>query len=171
MNHQEPRFPERTMFSMPTLSGHEQFSHLVSAYGGADAVAKDFRIAQEALRAYLAGVMEPPLSLLLAVYWQGPYGFKHAFSETHWANEANFARAKAAEARCDQLVLLVDQCRQIVGPAFEVLLSSNGLHDLVERQDKTPLPSGVRRKKQPVLITEHFRDTKNRPSAIGLQTS
>ena len=146
MNHQEPNFPERSMFSLPTLSGHHQLQELVHALGGPEATCKALRIAPQALEGYLTGVMEPPYTLLLAVYWQGPYGFKQAFSETHWANQSNYVRAKAAEARCDQFRLLFDQVRQIVGPAFEVLLKSNGLGELAAPVDLAPLPRGIKRR-------------------------
>lgn len=123
----EPKIPRRAAFSMPTLSGHEQLQDLVRAYGGSQRVINDFRIAPELLRAYLAGVMEPPFTLLLAVYWQSPYGFEQAFSETHWANQANYQRAQVAEAKLQQYSTLLELVRPHVA-GFDTLCLSYGIN-------------------------------------------
>lgn len=132
------KFPARAAFSMPRLSGHHQLRELVHQYGGRERVTADFHIAQQALDAYLAGVMEPPLSLLLALYWQGPMGFGQAFSETHFANLANVARARAAEAKLDQYRTVVHQLRVVLGDSLDTLLKDHGIDDAGARAGLTP---------------------------------
>lgn len=118
----------RARFSMPTLRGHEQLRQLVDAYGGVDLVCADLLIAPELLARYLAGEMEPPRTLLLALWWQGPDGFHQAFGETHWTHQAMIARARLAEARLEQHQLLL----QAVAPHVKgmlVLAKTYGIED------------------------------------------
>jgi hypothetical protein len=77
----------RTMLSMPRLGDAGHLADLVRAYGGEVRVCMDFRIAPELLRAYLDGVVEVPRTVMLAVYWQGPDGFRQAFVESHWTHQ------------------------------------------------------------------------------------
>lgn len=124
----EPRL-DRTRFSMPTLRGHDQLRQLVDAYGGREMVCRDLLLSPELLDAYLAGEMEPPRTLLLALWWQGPDGFNQAFSETHWTHQAMVARAHLAESRLQQHQLLL----QAVAPQVRgmiVLAKTYGIEDL-----------------------------------------
>ena len=124
----EPINPTTGMMTMPTLGGAAHLAELVHVYGGEARAAADFRIAPELLRSYLSGVMECPLATFLAIYWQGPYGFSQAMSETHWVNVANVARAKFAEAKLDQMRTFIRHLAPHV-EGFGVLARSYGIED------------------------------------------
>lgn len=111
-------------FSFPTLAGVDQFRELVHVFGGAELVCKQLRIAPELLAAYMSGELEPPYSLMLAVYWHSPFGFSQAFSESHWTHAHNFRlrmnaedqvqRYRAFLGRVAKLGLLdADQCMHL----------------------------------------------------------
>lgn len=140
---------QRTVFTMPRLGGSGQLSDLVLAYGGEELVARDFRIAPQLLRSYLAGVIEPPHALFLAIYWQGPYGFAQAFRESHWTHQATVARATVAEAKVAQYETLLRTLRPLLGSdsTLQLLLSSHGLdvpQSLSPQQDEvTSIPCDV----------------------------
>lgn len=96
-----------TMLSLPRISGSTQLEHLVHAYGGAEKTAKDLRIHKGLLSRYLNGSQEPPYTLLLAIYFAGPYGFSQAFSESHWTHQYNYRKRVIAEHENETLVRLL----------------------------------------------------------------
>lgn len=104
----------RTMLSRPRISGSAQLRELVDGYGGVDRVCKDFRVAKSLLARYLSGSLEPPYTFMLAIYWQGPYGFSQAFSESHWTHQYNFSKRRVAEERCQKLEQSLKKMRAIV---------------------------------------------------------
>lgn len=62
-------------------------------------VCKDFRISEGLLAKWCSGEIDPPLTVLLAIYWQSHKGLQHAFSESHWTNQYNCFRARDAEVK------------------------------------------------------------------------
>jgi len=94
-----PKREHRSLMSMPVLAGAAQLRELVHVYGGFARTSRDFRIAESTLAGYLSGKHEPPYTLLLALYWQGPYGFEQAFSESHYTHQENWSKRRAAEER------------------------------------------------------------------------
>jgi hypothetical protein len=113
-DYKEPERESRTHFSLPTLAGHEMLRELVSDYGGIDRTSKDLKIAADLLNRYLSGQLEPPYTLLLALYWQSCYGFKQAFAESHWTHQYNTFRRHEAEAKVAHL-------ERVVGHAVSLL--------------------------------------------------
>ena len=108
--------PAVNMFSMPTLGGEEQLMKLVGEYGGVERVMRDFRVSRELLGVWLSGRQEVPLTVLLALWWQGPAGFQQGFVESHWANQYNAFKVRQLEA-------VVAQVRELLGadhPALQL---------------------------------------------------
>lgn len=93
---------ERVRFSFPQLAGVDQFRELVHAFGGAELVCKELRIAPELLAAYLSGELDPPYTLMLAVYWHSPFGKSQGFSESHWAHTYNYRLRMDAEEKVER---------------------------------------------------------------------
>lgn len=84
--------------AFPKLQGSQQFRHLVSDLGGIHYVSKQFRMSEALVRSYLIGEIDPPYTVLLALYWHSHYGFSQAFSDAHWAHDYNsFLRHRAEE--------------------------------------------------------------------------
>jgi len=117
----------RTMFNMPILGGPErELGDLVNAYGGRQRVCTDFHITSELLDAYLRYELHPPYTLLLAIYWQGPYGFNQAFAEVDMTHLHNFQMRRIAEERSARLIGFVNGVINELGQDHElsVLLAS-----------------------------------------------
>lgn len=95
----EKRPPQPIRLSFPSLGGSPCLDDLVRKYGGVQLVAKHFHLTESLLRKWISGELEPPLTVLLAIYWQSPIGMEHAFSESHWTNQYNCFKARDAEAK------------------------------------------------------------------------
>lgn len=116
--HKEPR---QTMFTMPVLGGAErELADLVRAYGGRQRVCNDFHIATELLDAYLRYEINPPYTLLLAIYWQSPLGFHHGFCESEPTHLHNFGMRRLAEERCAKFMGFVDAVANELGQDHEL---------------------------------------------------
>ncbi|MBS3995019.1 MAG: hypothetical protein KGZ33_04440 [Alkaliphilus sp.] len=101
--------PKRTMFNFPSFGAEREIGDLVRAYGGRMRVCTDFHIAPDLLDAYLTHQLQPPYTLLLALYWQGPYGFHQAFCEVDATHLHNFAMRRLAEERSAKLIGMVER--------------------------------------------------------------
>lgn len=94
---------------LPKLEGSQQFRHLVHALGGVTYVSKQFRMAQELVSSYLTGEIEPPYTVLCALYWHSHYGFSEAFSAAHWTHDFNSFRRTQAEEKSAYLERCLEQ--------------------------------------------------------------
>lgn len=110
------------MFSFPENLGglDRELDDLVRWYGGRQRVCADFHIAEELLDAYLRYEIHPPYTLLLAIYWQGPFGFDHGFVESHPVHKHNIVMRRIAEERAAKLLTMVDRIVQKLGPEHKV---------------------------------------------------
>jgi len=104
----------RSAFSFPRLGGSEELCQLVTDYGGISEVSKDFKIGADLLNRYMVGQLEPPYSLLLAIYWQSSYGFRQGFAESHWTHQYNSFTRKQAEAKVRYLETVVQHAIQLL---------------------------------------------------------
>lgn len=107
----------RQRFSMPAgMAGHQALAHLVREYGGAAVVAKDFRVTPQLLGRWLSGDLEAPFTFFLALWWQGPMGFRQAYSESHWTHDfVCFLRREAVD-RVELLERLIVQAGYALPP-------------------------------------------------------
>ena len=117
--HKKPERPQQTMLSLPTGLGPEALDHLVALYGGMERACKDLRISRALMQRYLAGTTEPPFTLLLAIYWQGPVGFGQAFEESHWTHQHNAHLKRQAEERLTRVLTALDGLVAQIGETHE----------------------------------------------------
>jgi hypothetical protein len=113
-SYQEPKRESKSRFSLPRLGGAEQLRELVDDYGGLAQVARDLRIGDDLLNRYLCGQLEVPYSLLVALWWQTSYGFRQGFSESSWTHNYNTFLKRQAEARAQQLEVVVQHAVQLL---------------------------------------------------------
>jgi hypothetical protein len=130
------------MFSMPRIGGSDQLNELVADYGGIDAVSRDFHIAPDLLNRYLVGQLEPPITLMLAVYWQCSHGFRQAFSEAHWTHNYNSFRRREMEAKVEYLERVVKHAVQLLEHRVDAMDLLQEALDLAKSvQPRTPAPA------------------------------
>jgi hypothetical protein len=94
--------------TFPVLAGSQQFRHLVSALGGVAYVSSKFKMTPELVHSYLTGAIDPPYTVLLALYWHSHYGFSQAFSEAHWTHNYNSFKRREAEEKVVHLERVVE---------------------------------------------------------------
>ena len=118
MSNRFDREPKRervlSAFSFPRLAGSDELCQLVTDYGGIAEVSKDFKIGADLLNRYMVGQLEPPYSLLLAIYWQSSYGFRQGFAESHWTHQYNTFTRQQAEAKVRYLETVVQHAIQLL---------------------------------------------------------
>ena len=139
--HKEPARDSGRLFSMPRIGGAEQLKELVSDYGGIERVSRDFHIAPDLLNRYLVGQLEPPLTLMLAVYWQSSHGFRQAFSEAHWTHNYNSFKRRELEAKVEYLERVVKHAVQLLEhrvDAMDLLREALDLAASIQPRTSTP---------------------------------
>lgn len=94
--------------TFPVLAGAQQFRHLVSALGGVSFVSKKFKMNDELVNSYMTGEIDPPYTVLLALYWHSYHGFSQAFSEAHWTHDYNSFRRRQAEEKIVHLERVIE---------------------------------------------------------------
>lgn len=100
--------------SFPVLAGSQTFRTLVSSLGGVSYVSKQFKMSEDLVSSYLTGEIDPPYTVLLALYWHSYYGFSQAFSEAHWTHDYNSFKRRQAEEKVVHLELVLEHAVAIL---------------------------------------------------------
>ena len=122
----QPGTDARHALRMPVLSGSNQFRELVAAYGGVDAVAREFKMTVRLVESYITGQSDPPYTVLLALYWHTHFGFSQAFADSHWTHQYNCFKRREAEEKVAYL-------EKVLEHAVALLEHRKGAPDLLRQ--------------------------------------
>lgn len=109
-----PSRDTRFAFSFPRIGGARDLRHLVEDFGGIDRVSKDFKISVDLLNRYISDQLEPPYTLLLALYWQSRIGFEQAFADSHWSHQYNSFRLAESQEKVKSLERVLEHAVRLL---------------------------------------------------------